>query len=105
MNAWALAQTTATTNVVVGVIDTGVDYNHPDLAANIWINTTETPGNGVDDDGDGYIDDIRGWDFAGHLNDPSDSGEHGTHVSGTIAAVGNNALGVAGFATPQRSWP
>src|SRR6266850_5985391 len=102
MNAWALAQTTGTTNVVVGVIDTGVDYNHPDLAANIWINTAEIPGNGVDDDGDGYIDDIRGWDFAGHVNDPSDSGEHGTHVSGTIAAVENNALGVAGVCYPAR---
>jgi len=102
MNAWALAQTPGATNVVVGVIDTGADYNHPDLAANIWINTAEIPGNGIDDDGDGYVDDVRGWDFADHVNDPSDSGVHGTHVAGTIAALENNALGVAGVCYPAK---
>jgi subtilisin family serine protease len=93
--AWGLARPT-TNQVVVAVIDTGVDYTHPDLASNIWINSGEIPGNGVDDDGNGYVDDYYGYDFADNLPDPMDSGYHGTHVAGTIAAVGNNQLGVIG---------
>ena len=99
--AWNLAQA-ATNQVVVAVIDTGVDYNHPDLAANICLNPSEIAANGVDDDANGYVDDIRGWNFADNNNDPSDSGEHGTHVAGTIAAVGNNALGVIGVCYKAR---
>lgn len=91
--------------VVVAVIDTGVDYRHPDLQGNIWINTAELNGvAGVDDDGNGYVDDIRGWDFAGDDakntvadNDPMDVEGHGTHVAGIIAAAGNNGLGIAGI--------
>ena len=94
--AWTLAQQPGTNRPVVAVIDTGVDYRHPDLAANIWTNTGEIPNNGVDDDHDGYVDDYYGYDFADNLPDPSDSGFHGTHVAGTIAAVGNNAMGVIG---------
>jgi subtilisin family serine protease len=82
--------------VVVAVIDTGVDYNHQDLSANIWTNPGEIPGNGLDDDGNGFIDDVRGWDFNGNDNDPFDDNSHGTHVAGTIAAVGNNEYGVVG---------
>jgi subtilisin family serine protease len=93
--AWGLARP-STNQVVVAVIDSGVDYTHPDLAGNMWINTGEIPGNGVDDDGDGYVDDYYGYDFADGLPDPTDSGFHGTHVAGTIAAVGNNQLGVIG---------
>ena len=81
---------------MIGVIDTGVDYNHPDLAANIWTNPGEIPGNGIDDDGNGYVDDVHGWDFVNDDNDPMDDNGHGTHCSGTIGGVGNNGIGVAG---------
>jgi subtilisin family serine protease len=94
--AWGLAQSPPTNPLVVAVIDTGVDYTHPDIASNIWINTAENPTNGLDNDGDGYINDYYGYDFADNLPDPTDSGFHGTHVAGTIAAVGNNNLGVIG---------
>ena len=93
--AWGLARP-STNPVVVAVIDTGVDYTHPDLAGNMWTNPGEIPGNGLDDDGDGYVDDYYGYDFADNLPDPADSGFHGTHVAGTIAAIGNNQLGVIG---------
>jgi subtilisin family serine protease/subtilisin-like proprotein convertase family protein len=92
-------------NLVIGVIDTGVDYNHQDLVGNIWTNPGEIAGDGIDNDGNGYIDDIRGWDFAYNDNNPSDVDGHGTHVSGTIAGKGNNGVGVTGVAWNAKIMP
>ncbi|MBI5866356.1 MAG: S8 family serine peptidase [Planctomycetes bacterium] len=83
-------------NFAVAVIDTGIQLNHPDLQANIWFNPGEVAGNGVDDDGDGYIDDVNGWDFYSNDSNPSDENSHGSHCSGTIGGVGNNGVGVVG---------
>jgi hypothetical protein len=90
--------------VVVAVVDTGVDYTHADLNNNIWVNTREIPGNGIDDDRNGFIDDVRGWDFIGRDNNPMDEEGHGTHVAGTIAAE-NNSLGTLGVAYNARIMP
>ena len=105
--AWSVS--TGSPNVVVAVIDTGVDVTHPDLAQNIWVNPGEDCAgcrtNGVDDDGNGYVDDWRGWDFVNGDNNPTDDNGHGTHVAGTIAAAGNNGLGVTGVTWSSKIMP
>lgn len=92
--AWDL--TTGDPEMKIGVIDSGVDYTHPDLAANIWTNPGEIPDNFEDDDLNGYVDDVHGFDFVNGDGDPMDDYFHGTHVAGTIGAVGDNGIGVAG---------
>lgn len=92
--AWDI--TMDASGVTVGIIDTGIDYTHPDLAANIWTNPKEIAGNGVDDDGNGLVDDIHGYDFYNDDADPMDDHQHGTHCAGIVGAVGNNGMGVAG---------
>ncbi|MFH0966093.1 MAG: S8 family peptidase [Methanobacteriota archaeon] len=101
--AWGA--TTGSPEVIVAVVDTGVDYTHPDLAANIWTNPGEIAENGIDDDGNGYIDDIQGWNFVSKSNDPMDDNGHGTHCAGTIAAVGNNGIGITGVTWNSKIMP
>ncbi|MEG3586491.1 MAG: S8 family serine peptidase [Actinomycetota bacterium] len=95
--AWQISS--SADEVVVAVIDSGVDVSHPDLSDVIWINQNEIPENGIDDDGNGYIDDMNGWDFTTNDNLPDDGNGHGTHVAGTIAAIRNNSIGVAGVSS------
>jgi len=104
--AWAAGYTGR--GVVVAVIDSGVDYTHPDLASNIWVNSREIPNDGIDNDANGFVDDIRGWNFNGNRglgsNDPMDDNGHGTHVAGTIAAL-RNGVGVTGVAPNAKIMP
>lgn len=98
VEAWNI--TTGDSDLVIAVIDSGLDMGHEDIAANLWTNPGEIPGNGVDDDNNGYVDDVHGWDFSDDDNDPAPAGGgclgHGTHTAGTVGAVGNNGVGVTG---------
>jgi subtilisin family serine protease len=87
---------TGGTEVVVGVVDTGIDWTHPDLAGNMWTNPGEIAGNGVDDDGNGYVDDVHGWNAITGTGNAMDDNDHGSHCAGTIGGSGNNGVGVAG---------
>lgn len=98
--------TTGSTDAVIAIIDTGVDWEHPDLRNKIWTNPAELNGiEGVDDDGNGFVDDVRGWDFINNDNDPRDDNSHGTHVAGIAAAEANNGIGIAGVSWGARILP
>ncbi|MGB9178565.1 MAG: S8 family serine peptidase [Pyrinomonadaceae bacterium] len=105
VNAATAWDTAKGLGVTVAVIDTGVDISHYDLQPNIWINAGEIPNDGIDNDNNGFIDDRNGWDFAYGDNQPSDFNGHGTHVAGTIGAVGNNLHGVVGLAFQSKIMP
>ena len=87
---------TGSRDIKVAIIDTGVQWNHPDLKANIYTNPSEIDGNGIDDDGNGFVDDVHGWNFITNTGNSNDDHDHGTHCAGTIGGVGNNGIGVAG---------
>ena len=103
LGAWSVRADAS--GVTVGIIDTGMQLNHPDLSANVWTNTDEVAGNGLDDDSNGYVDDVHGWDFVNNDALPADDNGHGTHVAGTIGARGNNGIGVTGVAWTVRLMP
>ncbi len=95
LRAWK--KSTGDERVIVAVIDSGVDYTHEDLKANMWVNRLEIPDNGLDDDQNGYVDDVYGIDTYGHTSNPDDTLGHGTHIAGVIGASGDNAVGVTGI--------
>lgn len=95
LEAWKVS-TGSLNGPVIAVIDTGIKYDHPDLAANIWTNPGEIPGDGIDNDGNGVIDDVHGYNAINGSGDPMDDHGHGTHCAGTIGAAGNNGVGVVG---------
>ncbi|MFH0966189.1 MAG: S8 family peptidase [Methanobacteriota archaeon] len=101
--AWKYS--TGSSEIVVAVLDSGVDYTHPDLAENIWTNPGEIPDNGIDDDGNGFIDDVHGWNFQGNNNSVMDDNGHGTHCAGIIGAIGDNHIGVTGVNWKVRIMP
>ena len=99
-SAWG--RSTGSADVVVAISDTGIDGVHEDLAGQLWVNPGEIPDNGIDDDSNGYVDDIQGWDFVGKDNLPADENRHGTHVAGIVAAGSDNGIGVAGVSWRTR---
>jgi subtilisin family serine protease len=104
LEAWQ--KTRGSKSTVVALLDTNIDINHPDIAPNVWTNTGEIPNNKIDDDKNGYVDDVHGWNFMENSNRPEDgTGEHGTHTAGIIAAVADNGEGVAGVAPGVQLMP
>jgi len=101
-DAWDLA---TGTGVTVAVVDTGLDMSHVDIASNVWTNAGEIAGNGIDDDSNGFVDDVHGWDFVNGDNDATDDHGHGTHVAGIIGASANNLEGIAGIAPESKILP
>jgi thermitase len=101
--AWSV--TTGSPGTIVAVLDTGIDLSHPELASRVWVNPGEIPGNGIDDDRDGLIDDVHGWNFDSNTSNVQDDNGHGSHVSGILGAAGNNGIGVAGVDWNARILP
>jgi len=99
-SAWETS--VGSTDVVVAISDTGIDGSHEDLAGQLWVNAGEIADNGIDDDGNGFVDDMQGWDFVGRDNLPADENRHGTHVAGIVAAASDNGIGMAGVSWRTR---
>lgn len=98
MKAWKKHKLIGSKNIVIAVIDTGIDVNHPDLKANLWVNKKEIPNNNIDDDKNGFVDDYHGFNFVANNHDLSDNHGHGTHIAGIVGAVGGNGIGISGVA-------